>query len=169
MGVLADVRLGEFHTSEAEVTDYAVEGGGRVGDHVVLLPDTLEIHIQMSNYDLPGMPLLGLRATTLFQTMKAAKNSRERFEVLTNHELYSDMVLTRIQGDHSAPYRGRLDMVLGFKKVDPVQLSFSELPESSLAPGDTAKTASSPVNGGRQDPVKAADNRSLLARIADNL
>ena len=167
VGLLADVRLGEFHQFQAQVTDFTIENGDTVGDHIALLPDVVEIQLQMSNFDADGLPLLGLRAATFLQTLRAAQRAREIYDVLTQHHLHQDMAIESITGDHTAPFRGRLDITIRFKRVDRIQLAFTELPESQLAEGGTAKSAASPVDGGRQDVVTQADDRSTFARIVD--
>ena len=53
--IIADIEFdavtSEAHSMEATATQYAVDGGGKVSDHVTVLPDSLEIRGGISNAD----------------------------------------------------------------------------------------------------------------------
>ena len=53
--IIADIEFdavtSEAHSMEATATQYAVDGGGKVSDHITVLPDGLEIRGGISNAD----------------------------------------------------------------------------------------------------------------------
>ena len=78
--IIADIEFdavtSEAHSMEATATQYAVDGGGKVSDHVTVLPDGLEIRGGISNAD--G----GERARTLIAELRRKLRARELLDVL---------------------------------------------------------------------------------------
>lgn len=169
-GVDVDLRTGEYHTSESQVTSYAIEDGSVVADHIVETPDVVEIACQVENFDGNGQPAQGRRAKDAFQRLKQLKGERQLVEVVTQHELYTDMAITMVTGAHESPVRGRLTMRARFERLPRVQLQLVTVSEAQLAganhPSGPAvqKSASGEVDAGRQE---VNDNRSLLTQVTD--
>lgn len=164
IGIGVDLRLSEIHKAESTVTDQPIEDGSIVSDHIILQPETVEILAEMSNFDGNDSQSVGERASTAWQDFKTQLKSRQLFDLVTYHELYEDMALVSLSGEHVSPYTGRMQLTLSFKKVDSTQLGFVAVPESILA-GDVAKTASSEIEGGPQVPVTEENNSALFANI----
>ena len=162
--IIADIEFdavtSEAHSMEATATQYAVDGGGKVSDHVTVLPDGLEIRGGISNAD--G----GERARTLIAELRRKLRARERLDVLTTHELYSDMVFLGANAENAGPFDGALTVRLSFQRVQTATLETIEVPASLLTPktgnaaNATDKTASTEKDAGRE-PAKEAKQSSL--------
>ena len=162
--IIADIEFdavtSEAHSMEATATQYAVDGGGKVSDHVTVLPDSLEIRGGISNAD--G----GERARTLIAELRRKLRARERLDVLTTHELYSDMVFLGANAENAGPFDGALTVRLSFQRVQTATLETVEVPASLLTPktgsaaNATDKTASTEKDAGRE-PAKEAKQSSL--------
>lgn len=161
IGIGVSLRLSEIHNAEATITNQAIEDGSIVTDHIISQPDKLEITAEISNAD--G----GENSKTAWLAFKEQIKSRQLFDVLTTHELYNNMAIETISGDHSAPFKGMLQMKISFKKVNRAQLSIVQIPESQLATG-IAKAGSSQVDGGRVDPIRQEDDRSLALQLTNS-
>lgn len=166
--VMADVEFdavtSEVHSFEASATQYAVDGGATISDHVTVLPDGLEIRGGVSNTD--G----GERAKTLLAELRRKVRAREPMEVLTTHELYSDLVLLGAIAENAGPFDGALTLRLTFQRVQTAVVQTQEVPASLLTPPSggttpnvTDKTASTEIDAGRE-AVKTP-NQSTLQSI----
>jgi hypothetical protein len=164
IGVGVDLRLSEIHTAEAMVTNQPIEDGSIVSDHIILQPETVEIIAEMSNFDGNNSQSLGERAATTWTQFKESLKARTLYDVVTQHELYEDMALESISGEHVAPFKGRMQLKLTFRKVESTQLAIIAVPESQLAP-DVAKQASTEVDGGQQVAKTKENNSALFASI----
>ncbi|MBL4769533.1 MAG: hypothetical protein JKY94_17805 [Rhodobacteraceae bacterium] len=172
IGVPVDLRVSEVHKKESLVTQQPLEDGSIVSDHIILQPDTVEITAIISNYDGPLVPAIGARAKTAWQELARLRKLQVLFDVLTTHELYTDMAITSITGGNLAPNQGELRLSVTLQKVDRTRTSVvasSESAAQSTGDAPVSKTSSSEVDAGRIDPVKEEDNRSLAAQIADGL
>ena len=165
IGVDVDLRSGEFHGSDADVTMIPIEDGSVISDHIILLPDEVEISAEIGNFDGNDSKSLGERAKTAWQELKRLKNARGVYELLTQHELYTDMAIVHLGAEHVAPYKGRLILRCGFRKVNRTQLTVVAISESELS-ADVQKAASSEVEGGRVPPLTEDDApaRTSLAK-----
>ena len=190
-GVGIDTRLSENHVASAQVTRQVIEDGSQSSDHIVLNPDTVEVLIEVSNVDKTDELIVspagiaaqfgvqinpggqGERARNAWAEFKRKIQSRELFEVVTDHELYTDMAIEYIAGDHAAPFRGRLIARIGFTKVDRTQLTFVQVGEEQLdpeqadgtIPNPIAKAASSQVDQGFGVTITALERPNLTAIV----
>lgn len=157
----ADVVTSEDHSLTGTVSSFAMENGVQRSDHAVLNPDEITISFELSNNEDNGDEL-GTRAGLLFDTLRAARKSRDLFDVLTKHRLYEQMIISDIQANHSGPFTGRLICAVTFKEFPETELAETVVPEGILK-SEINKTASSEVDAGRVDP-KPVDP-SLLKQI----
>lgn len=168
--VPVDIRTGEYHTSTVQLTQYASEGGESITNHAIVDPDSVEIAVEMSNYDEPGN-VQGERAKTTIAELRRKQRERLRYDVLTKHILYTEMCLVGISAGNEAPFNGKLVIRLKFQKAPIGTFRTIAIPPSQLPAGggrDVDKTASSETDAGRQEPVtEENDNRSIAARAAD--
>ena len=164
IGVGIDLRMSEIHTAESTITNQPIEDGSIVSDHIILQPDVVEIIAEMSNFDSNDSQSVGERATTVWTEFKRLIQSRGLFDLVTHHELYTDMALESLGGEHVAPFTGRLQLKLTFRKVNSTQLGIIAVPESQLAP-DVAKSGSSEVDGGRQIALTPENQSALFVNL----
>ncbi len=168
--VPVDIRTGEFHTFSATPSAYATEAGSIRSDHIVLNPDTVAIGVAVGNLEKDEGTAQGERAKTSLAALRRKAKNREIVSVLTTHILYTDMCITDISAENVAPFDGTLVMRVTFKNMPQDTPVLVTVPESQLPPNDPQganKTAPGTEDGGRQEPVKPEDNRSLAAKIVD--
>ena len=189
IGTDIDLRIAEVHTAEAIVTTQVIEDGTVVSDHIVLQPDTVEIVAEVSNVDQQDDRLFsvggiasqfgvqleagsqGERARTAWTEFKRQIRSRQLFDVLTDHEIYTNMALELLSGEHFAPWRGRISLRLGFIRVDTTQLTFVRVGEDILDAANTdgqvvdpvSKAAGSQVDEGFGVTIRALQRPNLIA------
>ncbi len=165
-----DLRLVETHDKEATVVTTPIEDGTNVTDHIILQPDIVTVQAEVSNLDGFLSFSTGERAKTAWLDLKQKLNSRQLFDLVTTHENYTNMALSRIFGENSAPFNGRLIIDLMFIRVDLTQTAVIEIAETQLdddATTGVSKSASSELQGGQLDAITATDNTSLAAQIVD--
>lgn len=160
----ADVVTSEDHSLTGTVSSFAMENGVQRSDHAVLNPDEITISFELSNNEDNGDEL-GTRAGLLFDTLRAARKSRDLFDVLTKHRLYEQMIISDIQANHSGPFTGRLICAVTFIEFPETELAETVVPEGVLK-SEINKTASSQVDAGRVDAPEA--NTSFLKQISNN-
>lgn len=140
-GVPITVLQTESHNFTANVPKIALESGAQVSDHMILEPPTVSVSFVMTNAG-DGKQ----RATDAFNAFKKMMEDRQLVEVVTEHTIYTDMVLVDLTPMHSAPYKGALTCSATFTKINFVKLeSAGQAPKGSK----TSKTASAQKNGGR--------------------
>lgn len=172
IGVGISLRISETHGAEAAVTRQPIEDGSTISDHIILQPDTVEIVAEIGNYDGDRSRTLGETAKTSWAEFKRQLRSRQLFDVLTYHELYTDMALEALSGDHTSPRTGAITCRLRFVKVDVTQTSIVRIPATRLqstGANPVDKTASSEIDGGTIAAQSPDDNRSLAAQALDVL
>lgn len=159
-GVPIAVLQTESHNFTANVPKIALESGAQVSDHMILEPPTVTVSFVITNAG-DGKQ----RATDAFNAFKKMMDERQLVEVVTEHMIYTDMVLTSLTPMHSAPYKGALTCSATFTKINFVKLeSAGQAPKNG---SKTSKTASAQKNGGR---VEAKEyKRSGAIQWADGL
>ena len=157
-GVEVSVLLSEAHSFTATVSNLSLESGAQVCDHVIVNPDDVSIVFSMTNTG-GGQET----ARDVLETFKRMRDERQLLELITEHYVYENMVLTSVSPMHQAPYKGALNFSIKLQQVNFVQLESVGREEGNLNPGTpSSRTATGPVNAGQQEagPVNSG---SLLA------
>ena len=171
-GVRVDIRTEELHTMGGQVSRYAREDRSPASDHIALDPDILEIVCAVGN--IADEPNQGRseRAKTAFDALQKLRKSRQLFDVMTEHKLYTNMAFLGLQLTNSSGFSGAASIRARFEESPSDTLELLTPPPSRLASGGggrTDKTASAEIDAGRQNALTAetADNRSFAARLLD--
>ena len=154
-GVEVSVLVSEAHNLTANATKLSLESGAQVTDHVIVNPDDVSVVFAMTNAG-GGIDA----ARDVFETFKRMRDERELIELITEHHVYSNMVITSLSPMHQAPYKGALNITLNLQQINFVRLESVGREPQNLE-GKTSKTAAGPVNAGRQD---AQDGTPLLQK-----
>lgn len=141
-GVSVSVKEAESHSFTSQMTDIPLESGAVVADHVIRQPDTLSVSIAMTNTGENG------DTYSVFNQFYDMLESREPVEVITEHWIYTNMVLIGFTPNHAAPYRGAYTAECSFKKANLVTLNVVGKSSSKLK-GGAKKTGSGAVNSGK--------------------
>lgn len=170
-----DLRLTETHELTAEVTQIPIQDGSVVTDHIILHPEQVTIQVEIANSSRQLFSnTASNRAADAWGQFRSRLRVRELYDIVTTHATYRGFALTHVDGENGAPYNGRLVASLTFTEVNRTQLSLVEVSQEDLS-SDIGPSASSTVNGGREDTITAEDvaggppndTRSVLARSQD--
>ena len=144
-GVEVSVMLSEAHSFTATPSSFSLESGSQVCDHVIVNPDEVSIVFSMSNVG-SGRE----NARDVFETFKRMLAQRQLVELITEHYVYENMILTSISPMHQAPYKGALNFSIKLQQVNFVQLELLGRNAESLNPDSpTSRTAAGPSNAGQ--------------------
>lgn len=160
------VMIRESHNLASQITHFPVESGKSIADHVILTPNQVEIQIEVTN-TAGGRDAAGTIAEEFVKKM----DSREPFELLTEHLRYTNMVITGFRPVHQAPYKGAFAASIRLEQVGIIGESrmvsaSGGRPASILAQDGTNRTACNYTYSGTQQP---GNNRALLDRCLDYL
>ena len=157
-GIQVSVKKSEAHTYTSQATELAMESGATVTDHVILKPVTLAVTVAMTNAG-DGADA----ARDAFESFVEMRKAREPVEVITEHAIYTNMVITSLTPTHSAPYKGALEIGITFQQVNFVELQSVGRSPSALK-GSAKKTGSAPVQSGKVE-AKEADKTYLAEQL----
>ena len=142
-GIQVSVKKSEAHTYTSQATELAMESGATVTDHVILKPVTLAVTVAMTNAG-DGRDA----ARDAFESFVEMRKAREPVEVITEHSIYTNMVITSLTPTHSAPYKGALEIGITFQQISFVELQSVGRSPSTLK-GSAKKTGAAPVQSGK--------------------
>lgn len=156
--VSADAKTAEYHTFAATPTNFAVESGSVAADHIIEMPDALEVAFTITSFDEGGFGSYGTRAATRLDALHARIKERALWQVVTRHKLYESVAIIGIRAEHVSPFTGALRGRIAFQEIPRVTLERVQLPETR-----TKKTAASKTNAGRvetKEPTAAETGRA---------
>lgn len=102
----------EAHSLTSMPTQYPVEDGKSVIDHVNLNPNVIQIRCEMPNTDAGTE-----KARGVMNQFNQMREKREPMNLNTEHASYKNMVLVALNPVHMAPYKGALIIDLVFQQV----------------------------------------------------
>ena len=103
-------------------------------------------------------------ARDAFESFVEMRKAREPVEVITEHSIYTNMVITSLTPTHSAPYKGALEIGITFQQVNFVELQSVGRSPSALK-GSAKKTGAAPVQSGKVEAKEP--NKTYLAEQLD--
>lgn len=134
----------EAHSLTSMPTQYPVEDGESIADHVNLNPNVVQIRCEMPN-SFSGGDGAELARNVMQQFVKI-RERREPIQLLTEHASYKNMVLVACHPVHQAPYKGALIIDLVFQQIGIIGQkglisATGGRPANVLAQGGTQATA----------------------------
>lgn len=144
-----DASLNEGHSSTADVTQFPVEEGADITDHVRIKPETLSITGVVTNTPLIFLASLRespTRAEEAYGKLRDILRAREPVSVITSLRQYENMVLTSMKTSRDASTGSVVNVQLDFQEI------IVASSESVAAPEPTAGAPSSAgaANAGSQ-------------------
>lgn len=153
-GISVTARLQETYHYHSEATQFTVESGQPLTDHVIKRPVRVEIEFEVSNIDDGVQKAAGVPAKPAFYKAKSALEKfinlwekREPITLMTTHTMLKDMVCVSLQPDNQAPEWGKLRFRASFQQIKRIQLQSAIFSAAKLNAG-IVKTASEPQSGG---------------------
>lgn len=158
-GVTVTVKESEAHTYTATVTKLALESGAEISDHMILEPETVSVTFSMTNAGQGRSS-----AKDAFEAFVNMQRNRQLVELVTEHAVYKDMVVTSITPMHQAPYKGTITCSITFQKIHFVQLVSAGRAPTQVR-GKAKKTSAGQTQAGKVEPIEK--KRSGLRIIFD--
>lgn len=143
-GINVSVKISESHKFSSRATEIPLENGCVITDHVLRTPNELEVSFEMSNAGVGALA----EAKTAFEKFYTMLESRALVTLVTEHKIYSNVVLIDFSPIHQAPHKGTLSCVATFKEVLFVELNLEGKQPSNLK-GKAKKTATDTQNKGQ--------------------
>jgi hypothetical protein len=161
--ILLDVTISETHERSNRVTNFPVEDGSNVTDHIGNEPERVFLEgFVTNNPAVPGAPAI-LRAENTFNLLDALWREREVVEVATQLRVYRDMGIVRINVPKGRGVGDALRFTVELQRVRKVGSEVVDIPVDILpqreeqptavaqdADGSVQDAAQSPVDNGRQ-------------------
>lgn len=144
-GVQVTVKIAERHKFSSRTTEVTLENGCVVTDHVLRTPNEIEVAFEMSNAGLGAVA----EAKTAFEKFYSLLESRELLSLITEHKIYSNVVLIDFSPIHQAPNKGTISCTATFKEVNFVQFNLEGKQTKNLKPS-VKKLATDAVTKGVQ-------------------
>jgi len=142
-GIVIDAFVTEGHKRQVDHTEYAIESGSTISDHVRIRPDTL---------DVSGLLVVDINKSlgTAYDSLSALVDKRELVTVVTGLKVYENMVIESLNVDREASTGGSLPFTMTFQRIAIVKSQTATIPKSSLTGSDlTQKQAQPNVDTGR--------------------
>ena len=162
-----DASLSESHQFASEVTQFPVEDGSVITDHIQNKPDQVSINGFVTNTpirsfadvagaaDLVRLSGVSGRTELALETLLNIHRFRELVTIVTNLKAYNDMALTSLTIPRNAAIGDTLEFSADFVKV--VKVTSAVVAVENLLPANGAdKQGSSTKDAGKQN-TSAAD------------
>lgn len=116
-GVVIDAVLSEDHFYNSRVTNYPVEDGRIISDHIINEPETLQITGVVSDTPLSFLAPFN-RSINAFQRLVEIHNRKELITVVTGIKVYVNMAITSLQVPRNVQSGQSLTFTMDFQKVN---------------------------------------------------
>lgn len=140
-----DARVGSTYRFSAEITQFPVESGATITDHVHLRPDEIQLEGMVSDTPVNELPTYlglrgdreshetGLRSQTAFDAMFTVWRDRLPLTVITEYMVFDDMLIESFEIPR-APDRGEaIWFTMTLRKIVTVETLTAALPPEVVA------------------------------------
>lgn len=115
-GVFLDATISEDHTYVSRVTQFPIENGRVITDHVINEPDTLSLTGIVSDSPLEILSPFN-RSVDAFNRLIRIHELKERITVVTGIKVYDNMIMTSLSVPRNLESGQALTFVMEFQKV----------------------------------------------------
>jgi hypothetical protein len=158
-----DAFIRESHRMTAEVTEYPVEEGDEISDHVIQKPNELDVDgiIGTNNLFIPvPLPSDFTRAYDGYQDLLAAKEAGEPISVVTGLTVYDQMIIVDFTIDRDKDNGRSLEFKMSLKHVKIVQSQTTTMPKTQATKQAAVKKDAGNEGGNNVDPGNALFNQA---------
>lgn len=168
-----DLILDEDHSKTAKVTEYAVEDGSPISDHIEVQPRELKFTALVSNFSIgaqivtPGYN----RAAETWTALKLLMDDKRLVTITTVLERYPSMAITSVSAPRSDKSGEAVEFSVTAREVRVVKLRATTITGVVRPRTDAEKQASTKVDGGRKtttqgkkEEVWVMDQRGIIIR-----
>jgi len=168
IAIPVDAKLQESYSYQAEVTQFPIENGTPMSDHVIIKPLRVELTFEVANFraGLLKDAVKGEAGKYALEQWFTQLLSRQTVDLQTAHKLLKNMVCTSIQADNSAPLWGKLAFRASFVQITKVTyqntiITTDMVQMSSKQTVPAGQTAGSPMQSGLPKKLTQASPKSL--------
>jgi hypothetical protein len=158
-----DATLSEAHEGKSQVTNYSVEDGSQISDHIINQPDKLVIEGFVTNSSLSGGGATASQQA--FNQLFQLRSEKKLVTVVTGFKVYNDMAILSISVPKTRATGDSISFTVELQKITKVGSSSVTSFASSIA-GAFAASAMSRLNLGR---VVSQVAGNLAQTVATNL
>lgn len=156
-GIQIDAFVDEGHEKSAEATEYPVEDGARITDHVISSPDTLSLTCVVGVAPLGSTDLdTGVnRPLDVYDSLTELMEARETIEVVTGLKVYQNMIITGFSVPRTKDNGRSLEFTMSLKKIEIRASQSTAIPSKKLKAGSGGTAGSSRVAQSKANTGKA--------------
>lgn len=114
--IVLDAVISEEHSYNSRVTNYPIETGLIISDHIINEPDTLQITGVISDTPLSFLAPFN-NSINAFNSLVEIHNRKERITVVTGIKVYTNMIITSLQVPRNVQSGQSLTFVIDLQKV----------------------------------------------------
>lgn len=115
-GVFLDATISEDHHYVSRATQFPIENGSVITDHVINEPDTLSLSGVVSDSPLAFLSAFN-RSTDAFNRLVRIHELKERVTVVTGIKVYENMIMTSLSVPRTVETGQALNFVMEFQQV----------------------------------------------------
>ena len=178
-----DAVLVERHEMASRVSQYPVEDGGTISDHILNEPRRVSIEGFVTDSPLSGLPVPGagiIEAVALagqsptrgaFGFLESLRDDRMRVTLVTGLKRYESMVLTTLSIPRDGGTGQALRFSADFVEIEVVETQSVTIPADQLQPGKAMQQGASELDMGKQQPeiVSDAERKSMAKLIQEGM
>jgi hypothetical protein len=171
-GVLLDAVLKEEVEHDAEVTEFPIEIGAAINDHVIVRPPIYVMtgvvtdtphRFPQTNY---GQSDDSSRSSAAWAMLVALHARALPFEITTNFQVYGDMVIQNLKSKKDAATRNVITFEARLRQLNIVSTTPPAPDPTALAPGQATAGAGGVVDQGKQPGTEVAAGSSSSNGVA---
>jgi len=171
-----DVTQDETHEWSNDVTQFPVEIGSQITDHIQPMPDKLTISGMITNSAIGVKALSDLdggddRVQTAFDLLLKLKEDRVLLTVYTKHKIYTDMALKSVSLPRDASIGDSIKFKMEFVNVRLVDTQTVNVPDGiskkldKKTGDDVKKKTEPPKAAGKVEPKTVEKSKGILKGI----
>jgi len=156
---LIDVTLNLTHNNSCEVTDFPIEDGSSISDHVINKPRTISLTGIVSDYKYQLFPISFPFSTDDKPSKKVYDIFQEIFqkkflvEIDTGLEVYNNMIIESMSFPRSAETQEALEFTINLKELVFVNSELTEVPDEFYKEDVKSKATSKKKTTKQTTPV----------------
>lgn len=148
-----DLTIDEMHQRNAEVSDFPIESGGQIQDHISNGPRKLTITGFITDTPVEFGFALSSRVQDAFDALEELYDSRTPFDVVSGLKSYKNMCFESL--DMPRKREGALQFTATLKQLTVVSSEYVAIPETKVKP-DAKSTSTSKRDAGRKSTETAS-------------
>lgn len=160
-----DALLTESTSLRSQITEYPVEDGTVISDHITKEAETLSLNGVITGAGTLFSPSFGkVELLVAKEALRELHNARELVTVVTGLDVYSDFAIESLDIERNADDGERLNISAELRKIKKVQLRTEEMPpekangktkgKAGQTKAKTGKAQTKPPSNGAEKKVK---------------